>query len=64
MLQGVALCCSVLQGVAVCRRVLLCVAGCCRVLQCDAMCCSVLRKLEEEQVMETSLRFEQVCVAV
>ena len=49
VLQGVAVCCSVLQGVAVfCEAlrllapgVLQCVVVCCRILQCVAGCCSV-----------------------
>ena len=34
LLQGAAVCCSVLQCVAVCCSVLQCVAVCCSVLQC------------------------------
>jgi len=43
VLQGVAVCCSVLQCVAVCCSVLQCAAVCCSVLQCVAVCCSVLQ---------------------
>ena len=44
MLQGSAVCCSVMRFVQ-------CVAVCCSVLQCVAVCYSVLCRLGEEQVM-------------
>jgi len=53
MLQGVAVCCSVLLYLRarwrrckvkrVCRRVMQCDAGCCRVSQGVAVCCNVLQ---------------------
>ena len=46
LIQGVAVCCSVLQFVAVRCSALQCVTVCCGVLQYVAVCCSVIRILD------------------